>query len=328
MQPPGAYLEASCSWEWNRQRMKGAHYHVSLFLSPSVGRQAVLILRGTYAGQLGVVDAGYMGGPKARLRPIDAEGRENRAVNIDAVNVHALADAELAFRSFESPQRDALRPFLAPDQSQGPSTVQWSLPEKELGSHVAASDTVGGVPQQAAAAPSCNKVYRVPRSLLESFLLWLQVEQRVDYALERHQSGGSSNALAFMFSGKPYPPPLPRQRKLASFKLVCSRGASRGQGIRRTLRVGCPHSLLLSIFITDPDIVVVEEKAAHAYHSFDDQQYLRLVPEVVAAIETYAVKQSLPPSEVQQLVSDNIEEYARPYVTAGCLSVEAAVRQD
>ncbi|GFR51898.1 hypothetical protein Agub_g14379, partial [Astrephomene gubernaculifera] len=81
----------------------------SLVSGPSVGRQAVLILRGTYAGQLGVVDAGYMGGPKARLRPIDAEGRENRAVNIDAVNVHALADAELAFRSFELPQRDALR---------------------------------------------------------------------------------------------------------------------------------------------------------------------------------------------------------------------------
>ncbi|GFR43132.1 hypothetical protein Agub_g4146, partial [Astrephomene gubernaculifera] len=183
-----------------------------LLSGASVGRQAVLVIGGTNTGRVGVVDAGYMGGPKPKVRFVGPDGREDGMLNIEAAKLHAVADADLSTRAFLPPQRDALRPFVVSStQSQGPSTVQWSMPEKEMGSGGAAGDPllVGGVPQQAAAASSSKKVYRVPRSQLESFLLWLQVEQRVDYSLQRLTQGGSGKALAYMFSGKPYPPPLP-----------------------------------------------------------------------------------------------------------------------
>jgi hypothetical protein len=57
---------------------------------------------------------------------------------------------------------------------------------------------------------------------------------------------------------------------------------------RGSRRVGCPQELWLSVMAADPSMMVITELAPHRLHvprSKEDERHLRLLPEVVAAIE-------------------------------------------
>ncbi|GLC39437.1 hypothetical protein PLESTF_000830700 [Pleodorina starrii] len=133
------------------------------------------------------------------------------------------------------------------------------------------------------------------------FLLKKQICQHVDCNFRTiRQYGPAREAYARVTSGYQYVAPRGRTRQLDCFGLECrcsgrhcgSRNRRREGAVERaTASAGCPHWLFAYVPPSQPDVVIMEERAWHRGHDIGPQnRWLRLVPEVVAEIEELAIK--------------------------------------